>query len=102
MDSEAAPRPPAPPAPSSYYFGGVFAPVTPTVRAESLGAWSAPLAFNATHAAAVAQSYPNKELAPDADLPTHGPTPDETREGPHMLLGQKFGRRHEGGLESTR
>jgi hypothetical protein len=40
-----------------------------------LGAWSAPLAFNATHAAAIAQSYPNRELAPDADLPTHAPRP---------------------------
>ena len=69
----AGPRPP--PAPSSYYLGGLFAPVTPTVRAEGLGAWSAPLAFNATHAAAAAQRYPNKELAPDADLPTHASQP---------------------------
>lgn len=68
-------QPPPPRAPSSYYFGGVFAPVTPTVQSESLGAWSTPLAFNATHAAAVAQSYPNSELAPDADLPTHAAKP---------------------------
>ena len=64
-----------PTTPSSYYFGGVFAPVTPTARAEALAAWSTPLVFNATHAAAIAQSYPNRELAPDGDLPTHAAEP---------------------------
>ena len=60
---------------ASFYVGGVFDQVTAPVSAPSPGAWSLPLTFNATHASTIAQTYPNRELAPDADLPTHASRP---------------------------
>jgi hypothetical protein len=60
---------------ATYYIGGVFAPATATAHGPADGGWSAALAFNATHASAVAQTYPNHILAPDADLPSHAARP---------------------------
>ena len=60
---------------ATYYIGGVFAPATATVSGPADGGWSPALAFNATHASAVAQTYPNHILAPDADLPSHAARP---------------------------
>lgn len=47
---------------ATFYLGGVFSPATATVGSPAQGLWSLPLNFNATHAATIAQSYPNREL----------------------------------------